>query len=141
MNVSSVMTANPTCCTRETPLTEVAKMMVDCDCGQIPVVESQQDKRPVGVVTDRDIVVRMIAEGRDPCGATAGDCMSSDVKTVVESASLRDAVCLMEAEQIRRLPVVDSSGKLVGIVAIADLALAGKDQATAEIVKEVSQPN
>jgi len=67
--------------------------------------------------------------------------MSSDVKTVEESASLRDAVCLMEAEQIRRLPVVDSSGKLVGIVAVADLALAGKDQATAEVVKEVSQPN
>ena len=141
MNVSSVMTANPTCCTRETPLTEVAKMMVDCDCGQIPVVESQQDKRPVGVVTDRDIVVRMVAEGRDPCCGTAADCMSSDVKTIEESSSLRDAVCLMEAEQIRRLPVVDGSGKLVGIVAIADLALAGKDQATAEIVKEVSQPN
>jgi len=61
MNVSSVMTANPTCCTRDTPLTDVAKMMVECDCGQIPVVESQQDKRPVGVVTDRDIVVRMVA--------------------------------------------------------------------------------
>ena len=141
MNVSSVMTANPTCCTRETPLTDVAKMMVDCDCGQIPVVESKQDKRPIGVVTDRDIVVRMVAEGRDPCCGTAADCMSSDVKTVEESSSLRDAVCLMEAEQIRRLPVVDGSGKLVGIVAVADLALAGKAEATAEIVKEVSQPN
>lgn len=140
MNVSSVMTANPTCCTRETPLTEVAKMMVDCDCGQIPVVLSQQDKRPVGVVTDRDIVVRMVAEGRDPCCGTAGDCMSSDVKTVEESSSLRDAVCLMEAEQIRRLPVVDGSGMLVGMLAVADLALAGKDEATAEVVKEVSQP-
>lgn len=137
-NVTSVMTANPACCKTDTPLQDVARMMVEHDCGQIPVVDAQG--MPLGVVTDRDIAVRIVAAGRDASGATAGDAMSSPAQTVRADSSLKDAVCLMEAAKIRRVPVVDASGKLAGIVSIADLALAGKDVATAEVVKEVSEP-
>jgi CBS domain-containing protein len=136
-NVSSVMTSNPACCTAQTPLRDVARMMIDNDCGQIPVVDDAQ--RPIGVVTDRDIAIRVVAEGRDSNSACAGDAMSSPVRTVSVDTPLRDVVCAMEADQIRRVPVVDSDGKLAGIVSIADLALAGKDEATAEVVKEVSE--
>ncbi len=138
MNVSSVMTPNPACCSTSTPLRDVARMMVDHDCGQIPVVDESQ--RPIGVVTDRDIAVRIVAEGRDTSQATAADAMTSPARTVTTGTSLTDCVCLMEADQIRRVPVVDESGRLAGIVAIADLALAGKQEATAEVVKEVSEP-
>ena len=137
--VTSVMTANPACCTPQTSLREVAQMMIKNDCGQIPVVDDQN--APLGVVTDRDIAVRIVAEGRDINTACAGDAMSSPAQTVSEDSSLKDAVCLMEAAKIRRVPVVDSSGKLAGIVSIADLALAGKRKATAEVVREVSEPS
>ena len=139
MTVVSVMTPNPACCTTSTPLRDVARMMRDHDCGQIPVVDESQ--RPVGVVTDRDIAVRVVAEGRDAHAATAGDAMSKPVRTVTTETSLTDCVCLMEAEQVRRVPVVDAEGKLAGIVSIADLALAGKREATAEVVREVSEPS
>jgi len=138
MTVVSVMTPNPACCTPTTPLRDVARMMRDHDCGQIPVVDASQ--RPIGVVTDRDIAMRVVAEGRDSNGATAADAMTMPVRTVSTETSLADCVHLMEADQIRRVPVVDANGKLVGIVAIADLALAGKPKATAEVVREVSAP-
>jgi CBS domain-containing protein len=137
-NVTSVMTANPACCTAETPLRDVARMMVDNDCGEIPVVDASGV--PVGVVTDRDIAVRIVAEGRDTMNATASDAMSAPVQTVREDSSLKDATKLMEAAKIRRVPVVDANGKLAGIVSVADIALAGKDNQTAHVVKEVSEP-
>lgn len=137
-DVSSVMTRDPACCKAETPLREVAQMMVDNDCGQIPVVDA--DGKPVGVVTDRDITVRVVAAGKDGAGATAADAMSTPCRTVNSDTSLYDCTCLMEAEKIRRIPVTDADGKLAGIVSIADLALAGKAEATAQVVKEVSEP-
>lgn len=138
MNVLSVMTSNPACCTPNTPLRDVAQMMVKHDCGQIPVVN--ETGAPVGVITDRDITVRMVASGRDTLHGCAADAMSSPAQTVREDSPLKDAVCLMEASKIRRVPVVDSHGRLAGMVSIADLALHGKDQATMEVVKEVSEP-
>lgn len=137
-DVSSVMTRDPACCRAETPLREVAQMMVDHDCGQIPVVDA--DGKPVGVVTDRDITVRVVAAGKDGAAATAADAMSTPCRTVTSDTSLYDCTCLMEAEKIRRIPVTDADGKLAGIVSIADLALAGKAEATAQVVKEVSEP-
>ena len=137
-NVTSVMTANPACCKAETPLRDVARMMIDNDCGEIPVVDEQGV--PVGVVTDRDIAIRVVAEGRDTMGATAADAMSSPVQTVREDSSLKDATQLMEAAKIRRVPVVDQQGKLSGIVSVADIARAGKDHQTVEVVKGVSEP-
>jgi len=137
-NVTSVMTGNPACCTAETPLRDVARMMVENDCGEIPVVDDKG--HPVGVVTDRDITVRIVAEARDTMSATAGDAMSRPAKTVREDSSLKEATELMESAKIRRVPVVDASGKLTGIVSVADIALAGKDVQTAQVVKQVSEP-
>lgn len=136
--ITSVMTANPCCCRTDTPLRDVAQMMIDHDCGMIPVVD--EDGKPVGAVTDRDIATRIVAGGKDAASSCACDAMSSPVKTVDTNTSLHDATCVMEAEKIRRVIVVDQDGKVAGVAAIADLALAGKDDATAAVVKEVSEP-
>lgn len=138
MNITSLMTPNPACCRAQTPLRDVARMMLDNDCGEIPVVDESQ--RPIGVVTDRDIAVRVVASGRNTNEAAASDAMSSPVHTVTIDSSVEDAVSLMETDQIRRVPVVDKSGKLAGIVSLADLALSGEDRVTADVVKEVSEP-
>ena len=139
-SLNSVMTANPACGTGDTPLREVARMMVENDCGEIPVVDSRESGRPVGVVTDRDIAVRMVAEGRDTASACASDCMSSPVTTIQQNASLADCAQAMEQNQIRRVVVVDDAGAVCGIVSQADIALAGHDRTTGEVVQQVSQP-
>ena len=138
MSVQTIMTPNPACCTVNTPLQEVAKMMLDNDCGQIPVVAEDGSRRPIGVVTDRDIVVRLVAQGSDPVQAKAGDAMSTPCVTVTCDTSLRECCDVMETSQIRRVPVVDANGDLCGIVALADIALSGQDAKTVEVVKEVS---
>ena len=137
-DVTSVMTPNPGCCQRSTPLKDVAQLMIDHDCGMIPVVD--ESGKPIGAVTDRDIAIRIVACGKDASGSTAGDALTSPVKTIPVSTSLYDATCVMEAEKIRRVIVVDQDGKLAGVAALADLALSGKDEATAHVVKEVSEP-
>ena len=137
-NVTSVMTANPASCGKNTSLKDVAQMMIDNDCGMIPVVDD--GGKPIGTVTDRDIATRIVACGKDASSACAADAMTSPIKTVTSSTSLYDATCVMEAEKIRRLVVVDANGKLAGVAALADVALAGKDEATAQVVKEVSIP-
>ena len=137
MSVQSIMTRDPACCTPSTPLQDVAKMMIDNDCGQIPVV-AEGSKRPIGVVTDRDIVVRLVAQGSNPLEARASDAMSTPCVTVTCDTSLRECCDVMETSQIRRVPVVDANGELCGIVSLADIALSGQDGKTAEVVKEVS---
>ena len=137
-DISTVMTANPACCQAGTPLAQVAQMMIDNDCGQIPVVDA--DNKPVGVVTDRDIAVRVVAQGKDTSAATAADAMTTPCRSVSSTTSLYDTTCVMEAEKVRRIPVTDGEGRLAGIVSIADIALAGKDEATAHVVREVSEP-
>lgn len=137
-DVTSVMTPNPCCCQQDTPLQAVAQMMIDHDCGMIPVVDD--DGTPVGTITDRDIAVRIVARGKDAARSCACDAMTTPVHSVSVDTSLRDAVCLMEAEKVRRVVVVDANGKVAGVAAIADLALAGKDEATAQAVKEISEP-
>jgi CBS domain-containing protein len=139
MKVSEIMTKNPGCCTPETPLREVARLMVDCDCGEIPVVDSKRTMRPVGVVTDRDIVVRCVAEGKNPLEAEAEDCMSSPVVTATPDADVQEAADLMQDHQLRRLPIVDEAGALCGIVAQADLARHASPREVAEVVREVSR--
>lgn len=138
--LTSVMTPDPAVCTPDTPIRDVARMMSRNDCGEIPVVESEQNAKPVGVVTDRDIALRIVAEGRDIASARASDAMTSPATTVREDASIDDACALMEREQIRRVVVVDNAGKVCGIVAQADIARSGRDEETAELVREVSEP-
>lgn len=132
-----LMTADPQCCTAETPLNEVAKLMVECDCGEIPVVDS--DKKLIGVVTDRDIVCRIVAKGQNPSAMTAQDAMTQPVISVTEDTSLKDVLSAMEEHQVRRLPVIDARGCCCGIVSQADVALAGQDSEVGEMVREVSR--
>jgi CBS domain-containing protein len=136
-SVSTVMTPNPATCKVNTSVRDIARMMLENDCGQIPVIDDQG--RPLGVVTDRDIAVRVVANGGDGT-ATAGEAMTSPIKTVQADSDLKDCVGVMEEAHVRRVPVVDASGKLTGIVALADIAMAGKSRITAEVVREVSAP-
>ncbi len=133
----NVMTANPQCCSADTPLNEVAKLMVECDCGEIPVVDSA--KKLIGVVTDRDIVCRAVAKGLNTGSAKASEVMTSPVVSVVEDCSLDDVVATMEEHQIRRVPVLDAGGCVCGIISQADVALHAQESETGELVKEVSR--
>jgi CBS domain-containing protein len=132
-----VMTPDPACCTPDTSLDQVAKLMVHRNCGEIPVID--RSSRPVGVVTDRDIVCRIVAEGKNPIGHTAAEAMSQPVVTVRASMPLDTVVATMERHQIRRVLVVDERGYCTGIIAQADIARAGPDHEVAELVREVSR--
>jgi CBS domain-containing protein len=140
MQVREIMTSNPYCCTADTSLEEVAKAMVAHDCGEIPIVRSASDKTLVGVVTDRDIVCRLVAEGRNPIDESAEAAMSSPVISVRESTPLEECARLMEDHQIRRVPVVNGGGMCCGIVSQADIANNASRKMTADLVKDVSQP-
>ena len=140
MQVRDVMTADPACCISETTLQEVAQMMVDNDCGEIPVVESTKTQLPIGVITDRDIVCRTVARGLNPLDLTVGDCMSTPCVTVMPDMSVEECSRIMEENKIRRVPVVDADGSCCGIVALADIALYARRSVAAEVVKEVSEP-
>ncbi|MEO5565167.1 MAG: CBS domain-containing protein [Luteimonas sp.] len=138
MELKSLMTANPACCKSGTSLREVAQMMADNDCGMIPVVDDKG--MPVGVITDRDIALRVVAKGKDHAACCASDVMTSHVHSVTEDTSLADCCSTMEKAQVRRLPVVDGQGCVCGVVAQADIALSDNASRTAEVVKQVSKP-
>jgi CBS domain-containing protein len=140
MQVKDVMTPDPACCTADTTLPMVARMMVEHDCGEIPVVDNQSSKVPVGVVTDRDIVCRTVANGLNPLDLTAADCMTKPVVTVTSDLSVEECCQIMEAKRVRRIPVVNERGSCVGIVALADIALQTGKRVAGEIIKEVSEP-
>jgi len=132
-----VMTRDPACCSHTTTLDEVARMMVQNDCGEIPVVDSSD--RPIGVITDRDIVVRAVAEGKNPTGHTVESVMTRPVVTVRADAPIEEVVATMERHRIRRVPVVDDGGCCAGIIAQADIAAEAAPQKAAELVREVSR--
>jgi len=132
-----VMTPDPARCTSQTTLDDVAKLMVANDCGEIPVVDSSD--QPIGVVTDRDIVSRVVAEGKNPIAHTAGSCMSHPVVTVSADAPLDEVVSTMEKHQLRRVLVVDADGCCAGIIAQADIARTSREPEVGHFVREVSR--
>jgi CBS domain-containing protein len=111
--------------------------MVEADCGEIPVTDGSN--RLIGVITDRDIVCRVVAKGKNPSAVTAGEYMTEPVVVVNEDTTLDDLMAVMEENQIRRVPVVDASGCCCGIISQADVALSGSEQQTGELVREVSK--
>ena len=131
-----LMTPNPVCCTSETTLDQVAKLMLENDCGQIPVRDATD--RLIGVVTDRDIVCRVVAQGKNPVTCAADTCMSQPVVTVQDDATFDEVLSTMEEHQIRRVPVVDERGRCVGIIAQADVARVGPEHEVGELVRDVS---
>jgi len=132
-----VMTRKPARCLPETRLDAVARLMVQHNCGEIPVVDSAD--QVVGVVTDRDIVSRVVAQGKNPCMYTAASCMSFPVVTLHRDAPLEEVVSTMEGYQIRRVPVVDDEGCCAGIISQADVVFVERPQKTAELLCELSR--
>jgi CBS domain-containing protein len=136
-NVADVMTPRPRSATPDTPLEEVARIMAAEDVGAVPLVEGE---RLVGMVTDRDIVVRAISQGKDPRGMPARLAASSELVAVTADQDLDDALELMARNRVRRLPVVADGDRLVGILAQADVAREAKEKATGETLQEISTP-
>ncbi len=141
MEISEIMTENPICCLPSTGLEEVARMMAENDCGAIPVVADEEGYKPIGILTDRDIVCRALAEGRNPLELNAEDIMTAAPVTLLQNSGLDACVREMESLQLRRILVVDGSGGCVGIVSLADLVLHTGGRETVEVVEEVSRPS
>jgi CBS domain-containing protein len=135
-----IMTRNVVTCRRDTPISEVARLMREQDAGAIPVVD--ENGKLCGIVTDRDLVVRGLTSDKPEAELCAGDCMSDDVYTANHNDRLVDVIHEMGDHQIRRIPVVDSRDRLVGIISTADIALqTNKDRELAETLEEISQPS
>ena len=140
-----LMTPNPTWCTPENAVDAAARLMVDGDCGAIPVVDDAQTLRPIGIITDRDIACRVVAKGWSPTACRVREVMTPEPATLRMDATIHECAKTMEQLQIRRMLIVDEFGKLTGIIAQADLARAGKrepelERELAELVEEVSEP-
>jgi CBS domain-containing protein len=138
MKISEVMTPDVSFVTPDTPILEIARKMRDGDIGSTPVLE---DERLVGMVTDRDIVVRVVAEGLPTQTSSARDAMSPGVLFCYEDESIEDVLEKMGDQQIRRLPVVNRDKRLVGVVSLGDLSLTGRRKRTGEALQEISQPS
>jgi CBS domain-containing protein len=136
-SIRDLMTTNPTTVDPSAKVVDAARAMRQQDVGPVPVVEND---RLAGIVTDRDIVLRVVAEGADPQSTTVGEIMSSDLVTVDPDQPLDEALRLMAQHQVRRLPVCEEDGRLVGIVAQADVATElGDDRRTGQVVEEISR--
>ena len=142
MRVYQIMTPDPACCTPHSTAREAATLMKDNDCGSIPVVENRTSRKLVGTVTDRDLAIRGLALGKGP-DTPVGDLMTYEPITTGPQDEVELVREVMTAQQVRRVPVVDENGAVVGIVAQADLALeegAASDQELGRIVEAISDP-
>src|SRR3954454_19378447 len=135
-SVRDLMSSNPCSIDSEKSIAHAAKMMRDEDVGLAPIVEGD---RLVGTVTDRDIAIRVVAEGKDPESTKVKEIASTDLVTVDPQQDLDEALRLIAQHQVRRLPVVEEDGRLVGVVAQADVARNADDSRTGELVEEISK--
>ena len=140
MKAKEFMTPNPVCCTADTPIREAARLMVEHHIGALPVVTSHHRRILIGIVTDRDLACRGVAQDKDAHSTVVRDCMSSPVATVTPETSLESCCKVMEADRIRRLPVVNSSRQIEGIIAQADISRVAPEHETAELVRDISEP-
>ncbi|HEX5704787.1 MAG TPA: CBS domain-containing protein [Pyrinomonadaceae bacterium] len=138
MTCSEVMTKNPKTCAPTDFVEKAAQLMKSEDVGPIPIVGS--DGKLEGIITDRDIVLNVVAEGQDPKTTKIADVMSTDLITCTAEGDIEETLELMEDNQVRRIPVVDASGRLVGIISQADIATRLDDsEKTAELVEDISK--
>lgn len=135
MKVRQAMHAGVDWCAPDTPLSEIARIMRDDDIGAVPIGEKD---RLIGMVTDRDIVCRGLADGRDPASLTARDVMTEGIVYCMEEASLEDAIHLMENKQIRRMPVINDKKRMTGMLSLGDLSHAAGRELTGELAEAVS---
>ena len=138
MQIKHVMTKNVELVSPDTSVAAAAQQMRDHDIGALPV---GKDEKMIGMLTDRDIVLRVVAEGRDSDDATVGETMSPGVRYCFEDQHLDDVALNMASQQIRRLPVVNRDKRLVGIVSITDLATDGDHASVGEALEGISKPS
>ena len=134
--IRDIMTSNPSTVEPDKTVVDAARIMKQEDAGVVPVTENG---RLTGMVTDRDIAIRVVAEGRDPQSTPVREVASKDLVTVDPRQDLDEALRLMAQHQVRRLPVVEEDGRLVGVVAQADVARHGNDTKTGQVVQEISE--
>jgi len=139
MKAKDIMTPQPRCCSTDDTLEHAARIMLEEDVGEVPVVDAQ--RHLAGVITDRDIVVRCVANGERTDQSRVGQCMTAPAKTLQEDASLEEVANLMKGERIRRVPITDDSGEICGIVALADLERTDARSLKAEVSERVSTPH
>ena len=135
-NIRKVMTSNPSTIEPDKNVVEAARIMKQEDAGVVPVTENG---RLTGMVTDRDIAIRVVAEGKDPQSTKVREVASTDLVTIDPQQDLDEGLRLMARHKVRRLPVVEEDGRLVGVVAQADVAREGDDKQTGQVVHEISQ--
>jgi CBS domain-containing protein len=135
-HIREVMTTSPSTVEAQATVVEAARVMKQIDAGVVPVTENG---RLTGMVTDRDIALRVVAEGKDPQSTTVGEVATKNLVTVDPQQDLDEALRLMAQHKVRRLPVVEEDGRLVGVVAQADVAREGDDKQTGQVVQEISQ--
>jgi CBS domain-containing protein len=135
-NVRDAMTSDPTGVDASTPIAEVAQRMKQEDVGSIPIIEGG---KLTGIVTDRDITVQVVAAGKDPQSTTAGEVASKNLVTIDPQRDLDEALRLMAQHQVRRLPVVEEDGRLVGMLAQADVAQHADEERVGETVEQISE--
>jgi CBS domain-containing protein len=135
--VRDVMSNRPRCVSPDTPVSEAAELMESEDVGALPVLDGDE---LAGMITDRDIVIRAVARGKDPRGMPVREVSTREVVTVRSDEDLSEALKLMASYQVRRLPVVDDGNRLVGVLAQADVAQEAKEKTVGEMVEEISKP-
>jgi CBS domain-containing protein len=135
-SIHEIMTSNPLTIDADRSVIDAAKLLKDEDVGLAPIVERN---KLIGTLTDRDIVVRVVAEGKDPQSTPVRDVASTNLITIDPRQDLDDALALMARHQVRRLPVVQEDGSLVGVIAQADIAREAKEKQTGEMVEEISK--
>ena len=140
MKVQDIMTGEPRSVTPDSTAREAAQLMKEINAGVIPVVESTSSKKLVGVVTDRDIALRIVAEGKDADCRVSEVMSAGDLKTCRPADDVDRVMETMSREQVRRIPIVDERGSLVGIVAQADIVRKADDMKAERTVEKISQP-
>jgi CBS domain-containing protein len=142
MKCSDVMTKNPVCCTASDHVSTAAQLMSQEDIGSLPIVSPEQNRKLIGIVTDRDLALRVVGENLDPVDTRVMDVMTGNPITCRPDDDLDDMLNAMSRHQIRRVPVVNTMGQVVGIIAQADIALrTPNDRKTAEVIGDISRPN
>jgi CBS domain-containing protein len=137
-----VMTKDPVCCVPDDTVVKAAQLMKGKNIGSIPLVDNEHSKKLIGIVTDRDLALEIVAEGRDPKTTKVEAVMTYNIVTCRAEDNLQEVMDVMSEYQLRRMPVVDHENKLVGIIAQADVATrTNQPQKTAEVLKGISQPN
>jgi CBS domain-containing protein len=142
MRCEEVMTKNIVCCLLNESVMKAAQKMKISDIGSVPVIENEENRKLVGIISDRDLAIRIVGEGRDSKTVEVKEVMTKNVMTCQAVDDAQRALDLMAANQLRRIPVVDNNNRIIGIIAQADIATRlNQPEKTAEVVKDISEPN